>query len=515
MLRRIIIVAALGLGSLVVALAIGALIIGSLGTVLIGGLVNTELQRQAAYCTNSLTNVQPASINAAGSKVTIEGNKITIGKITLNREQLDNAEIILGVAISRNLSVQQAATGLATAMHESDLYNLPYGDEDSLGLFQQRPSMIVWGTAQQIMDPVHATNKFFDAMLEVPNHDELSMMELAMETQRPNRLLYRLRWNKYQWDTMALTLASNAYSNAPKTATYVNGEVQQAVQQRAGCSGVGGNVGVAIEVAKSQIGVPYKWGAENEGEGFDCSGLMRYVYDKAGVELVGNSAAIYTAGKKVARKNVIPGDLVFWDDGSRPGVTTHVAMYLGNDQIIEATTYGSMVRISPMRWDDIYVGAIRPVPEPVNFNPGANNGWVSPMGDDSFPITSHFQRNRLDPVAGAFIRDHLGTDFGAPYGTPVYAIADGIVTFARYDGGRGNQVRINHGGGVWSVSAHLQGFAPGIAPGTRVGVGDLIGYVGNSGRSNGAHLHLEIRHGGENGTAVDPLVFLGDKGVRP
>jgi murein DD-endopeptidase MepM/ murein hydrolase activator NlpD len=99
---------------------------------------------------------------------------------------------------------------------------------------------------------------------------------------------------------------------------------------------------------------------------------------------------------------------------------------------------------------------------------------------------------------------HDGVDLVATTGTPVYAAADGIVVGAAPNGGYGNWIRIDHPGKTATVYGHLSGFAAGIEEGARVSQGELIGFVGNTGRSTGAHLHFEIQ---SNGRAVDPLAF--------
>jgi murein DD-endopeptidase MepM/ murein hydrolase activator NlpD len=99
---------------------------------------------------------------------------------------------------------------------------------------------------------------------------------------------------------------------------------------------------------------------------------------------------------------------------------------------------------------------------------------------------------------------HDGADLVAPTGTPVYAASDGVVIGAALNGGYGNWIRIDHQGKLSTVYGHLSSFAPGIQEGARVSQGELIGFVGNTGRSTGAHLHFEIL---SNGKAVDPLVY--------
>lgn len=97
---------------------------------------------------------------------------------------------------------------------------------------------------------------------------------------------------------------------------------------------------------------------------------------------------------------------------------------------------------------------------------------------------------------------HEGIDLVAPAGTPVYAAADGLVVGAAPNGRYGNWVRIDHDAKVSTVYGHLMAFAPGIEPGETVVRGELIGFVGSTGRSTGAHLHFEVL---DNGKPVNPI----------
>ncbi len=97
-------------------------------------------------------------------------------------------------------------------------------------------------------------------------------------------------------------------------------------------------------------------------------------------------------------------------------------------------------------------------------------------------------------------RHHSGIDFPATRGTPIYAVADGVVEYAKRRSGYGNTVTLNHNGNMQSLYAHLDGFAD-IKAGRRVQQGELIGYVGSTGWSTGPHLHFEIR---KNGTPINP-----------
>lgn len=116
-------------------------------------------------------------------------------------------------------------------------------------------------------------------------------------------------------------------------------------------------------------------------------------------------------------------------------------------------------------------------------------------------ISSRFNLSRKHPILG-YTRAHKGTDFAAPTGTPVKAAGDGVVERANWYGGYGRYVRLKHDNGFKTAYAHLNGFARGVTAGKKVRQGDIIGYVGTSGRSTGPHLHYEVL---KNNIHVDAL----------
>ncbi len=118
-------------------------------------------------------------------------------------------------------------------------------------------------------------------------------------------------------------------------------------------------------------------------------------------------------------------------------------------------------------------------------------------------ITSYFGQ-RMSPWAGR-LKMHEGLDVGAPYGTPVYAPADGIITFSGEKAGFGKFVQVDHGYGIETIYAHNQTLS--VRSGQKVKRGTLLAAVGNTGHSTGPHLHYEVR---VNGIAVDPLYFILD-----
>ncbi len=125
-------------------------------------------------------------------------------------------------------------------------------------------------------------------------------------------------------------------------------------------------------------------------------------------------------------------------------------------------------------------------------------------------ITSPFGM-RYHPILH-FARMHSGVDFGAAWGTPIHAAADGQVTRAGWAGGYGRQVRIEHGGGLATSYSHMSRMI--VEPGSPVRQGQVIGYVGTSGLSTGSHLHYEVLR---NGTAVNPMSvrFAAEPAVDP
>jgi murein DD-endopeptidase MepM/ murein hydrolase activator NlpD len=117
------------------------------------------------------------------------------------------------------------------------------------------------------------------------------------------------------------------------------------------------------------------------------------------------------------------------------------------------------------------------------------------------PITSSFGQ-REDPFngEGAF---HSGIDISAGFGTPVHAAADGVVQTASMESGYGREVVLDHGNGIETLYGHLSGFT--VTAGQQVREGQVIGYVGMSGRSTGPHLHYEVRI---HNTPVNPHRYL-------
>lgn len=101
----------------------------------------------------------------------------------LDGEQADNAALMAAIATHRDLPARATTIAIATALQESKLKNIDYGDRDSVGLFQQRPSQ-GWGTVEQIMDPVYSTNAFYDVLVDVQGWESAAITDAAQDVQR-------------------------------------------------------------------------------------------------------------------------------------------------------------------------------------------------------------------------------------------------------------------------------------------------------------------------------------------
>ena len=116
-------------------------------------------------------------------------------------------------------------------------------------------------------------------------------------------------------------------------------------------------------------------------------------------------------------------------------------------------------------------------------------------------ISSGFSYARKHPVTRK-VQPHTGVDYAAPAGTPVMTIGDGVVTSVKYEGAGGNTVRIRHNSVYSTAYLHLSKYAKGLKAGQRVRQGEVIGYVGSTGRSTGPHLDFRVW---KNGTPINPL----------
>ena len=138
--------------------------------------------------------------------VATANNKLAV----VDLEQAHLASIIAGVSVRRGLSPRAASIALATAYQETGIRNLTYGDRDSVGLFQQRPSQ-GWGTKQQLMDPIYAAGRFYDALVKIKNWETEDINNVAQKVQRSG---YPEAYNDHEADARMLASALTGQSPA-------------------------------------------------------------------------------------------------------------------------------------------------------------------------------------------------------------------------------------------------------------------------------------------------------------
>lgn len=422
-------------------------------------------------------------------------------------DQVENIQTIIGIGLARKLSLRDIKIALMVAMQESHIRNLAWGDRDSLGIFQQRPSVKAWGTAEQIMDPIHATNKFYEALERVKNRDSMSLFEVAVKVQVPSRSHYARTF--HLWDTPATAMLADVSQDSMQPF--------DVVALDPGCAQILGDAEIAVQAALSHNGKAYQWASSTSStKPFDSGGLMQWAYAQAGITLPPSAAGQQKAGPAVPKpgsgsaeewKEVLQrGDLLYWTNFT--GATSHVSMYLGNDEMIDAPSSGVVVAVSKVPWN-VPLRELSGVTRPINNTEagGQHSGWQWPL--KSVNVTSSYGM-RYHPILHVW-KLHDGVDFRASTGTPVYAANSGAVTYVGRTKGGGNTITISHAGGIETSYLHLSSTA-GTRVGQQVRSGQQIGQAGSTGYSTGPHLHLIVR---VNGKTTDPIPYLKQFGLVP
>jgi cell wall-associated NlpC family hydrolase len=266
----------------------------------------------------------------------------------LDSSQLSNAQVIYDVSTSLQLPQQAAVIAIATAMQESSLADINHGTSDSLGLFQQRPSQ-GWGTPAQIMDPVYASTRFYQALEQVPDWQSLPLTLAAQDVQHSGHPGAYAHWQQLAEDLVAIftgtagDCVTDNSTNVPASGT---------TKVPAGFSLPAGTplqVAIAISYALKQLGKPYVWGGTGP-VGYDCSGLVMMAYEAAGISLPRTTFQQVDVGTPIYSLDELePGDLIFTagPDGT-PTNPGHVGLYIGNGLVEEAPETGLNIMITPL-----------------------------------------------------------------------------------------------------------------------------------------------------------------------
>jgi hypothetical protein len=167
--------------------------------------------------------------------------------VTLDAEQASSAATITAVAVQRKLPARAATIAIATALQESKLRNLSYGDRDSLGLFQQRPSQ-GWGTKAQVRDPVYASNAFYDVLVKIEGYRSLSVTKAAQKVQRS---AFPSAYADHEADARVLASALSGNSAAAFTCVL---SVPHAAAETAGSTGLTPRAAQLAKAAERELG---------------------------------------------------------------------------------------------------------------------------------------------------------------------------------------------------------------------------------------------------------------------
>lgn len=355
------VVVGLGAGSLLLAVPILAL----------------GAESASASCASGSTQAADAAAVAAQVKGILHGGgkgTVSVPGLDDPADQVPNAKTIQATGVAMKIPARGQIVALATALQESGLRNLTYGDRDSLGLFQQRPSQ-GWGTANQILDPVHASTKFYEGLEKVPGWQSLSIAQAAQAVQKSG-----FPGAYAKWEPLATALQkaiSPLLSKAGTTSPSPASSGSPAPSTAGGCT-TGGDgtdfgtippgavpagykipaaapakVRTAIRWALGQLDTPYQWGGRcTDSHGpdpmgrCDCSSLMQQSYKAAGVTLTRTTYTQVKEGKPVSVGALRPGDLLFTEGSAE--VPEHVGMFIGHGLIINAPHTGDVVRIATL-----------------------------------------------------------------------------------------------------------------------------------------------------------------------
>jgi cell wall-associated NlpC family hydrolase len=297
------------------------------------------------------------------------GGSQQIGPRSWSAEQTANAQTITSVALGRALPRRAAVIAVSTAIVESGLRNLGYGDRDSLGLFQQRPSQ-GWGTPQQIMTPTSSAGKFYDHLMALPGWATMPAGQAAQAVQRS---AVPTAYAPQESAAEALVAQFWTGPDNPIPTTPAAGSdvaVGLLVFGRLGCPDQGSSdiplpagdraktmppgfqlptdarARAMVAFAAAQLGKPYVWGATGPAA-FDCSGLTQAAAAAGGAPISRTTTTqIHDGGPVTGLDQAQPGDLMFIAGSLGSAANPrHVGIYVGHGLVINAydTKHGVIV----------------------------------------------------------------------------------------------------------------------------------------------------------------------------
>jgi hypothetical protein len=422
---------------------------------------------------------------------------------SLSSEQIGNARVIYTVALQTRAGDRGGVVGIATALQESSLRNLPYGDRDSVGLFQQRAS---WGATADRMNPMKSAQLFYAALLKVPGWTAMPVTRAAQAVQRSAFPDAYAKHERTASGLVALFRSKASVSSPDAVAAIGSAMCGGAGAAQCPATGMAVEAGLTPDALRVLRCLKHHWPRlmsfggvgdrpanvdtdHQDGRAIDA--MIPAYSTSAGHRLGETIAAWAMANQKRLGVHYVIWDAKIWNidragDGWR-ACGSQASCYAGPDD-------------TAAHRDHVHVSV---------FGNRAASSEV-PSGRIVLPVDQYVLTARFGQCSSHWARCHTGLDFGASVGAPVRAIMGGTVVWDSWGGAYGNLTKIQHPNGVQSWYAHQS--ARRVHVGDRVAAGQVIGLVGATGNAFGPHLHLEVRTGG---TPVDPAGWLSARGVSP
>ena len=324
------------------------LIGGALAGVLLGSPLVLIL---AAGVASELTSASSCGIAQAAPAVEASPGKAGgYGSVALTSDQVGNAAAIFSTGRAMGVPDYGIVIALTTAMGESTLRVLDYGDlagPDSRGLFQQRD--VGWGSLASRMSPAGSAAAFYRALLRVPGWSVMTVTAAAHEVQSNADPGFYVPFEPAGRALFASLAGSSATLPAPVVVPAVLLTSPRCATSAATISGPTGT-GVGAQAARAALqwlGVPYVWGGLDTRNGMDCSGMVVMAYQAAGLDLLAHGIrtadSMYHSVTVLPITGLSPGDLVFSE--ITDGHAGHGGMYVGNGQVVEEPHPGDHEKI--------------------------------------------------------------------------------------------------------------------------------------------------------------------------
>lgn len=347
----------------------------------VAGLLTSGLLLFVALFSPAASLCSDSSGTTTSVQVVVNGSSVTVGGKPLSVDQLKIAQEIIGQGRARKLSNNDIVTALTAGYQESKLQNLRYGDRDSYGVYQQRPSQ-GWGTIEQILSVPYAVSRFYEALEAVKNRESKSSLQVALEVQRPDPAAYDNPDNRFSnWLPLAKALLSGATGetietslvSADCTVTPNAGGLPQignvAFGQPGACP-AGTNVGIGTYVSGQKLQLCSVNGVIVEA---GISANLKAMFDAArkdGIILSGSGYRSFEKQVALRRQNCGTSDFAIWrmssDECSPPTAIPGESNHEKGRAVDLRSQYGGMSQGDPAHiWMNRYAGQYGFKPHPV------------------------------------------------------------------------------------------------------------------------------------------------------